>query len=132
MQNVKCKVPHLLEKWAGWVYRLTACHAPHSASSIVTACTFAFCLCLSPSAFRHAAAARSRSWPSRLLLSGKYAEAAEIYAPLAAKDATAAVGLAHCPEAQARREEAPRARRTGSPASRVEAELARLALHKAT
>ena len=44
----------------------------------------------------------------RLLLTGKYAEAAEIYRPLAAKEPAAAIGLARCLAAEGKLDEAQR------------------------
>jgi len=64
----------------------------------------------------------------RLLLSGKYAEAAEIYQPLADKDPAAALGLARCLAAEGKHD--PAVKTLKSSAGRhagLHAELARLA-----
>ena len=63
----------------------------------------------------------------RLLMSGKYAEAAELYAPEAEKNPAAALGLARCLEATGKLEDAVRTLQAAGDHAVLHAELARLA-----
>jgi len=67
----------------------------------------------------------------RLLLGGKYAEAAEIYAPLAKKNPAAALGLARCMAAGGKTDQAVRTLSAAAgPHAELHAELARLAFQR--
>lgn len=67
----------------------------------------------------------------KLLLTGKYAEAADLYEPLAARSPAAAVGLARCLAAQGKTEEAvKRLSAAAAGQADVQAELARLAFER--
>jgi tetratricopeptide (TPR) repeat protein len=67
----------------------------------------------------------------KLLLGGKYAEAAEIYAPLAATDAAAALGLARCQEAQGKTDAADATLKLlAEKRAALQAELAQLAFDR--
>jgi len=77
------------------------------------------------------AAERTPADARRLLMGGKYAEAAELYAPSAAKDPLAALGLARCRAAEGKLDAAVKAlcSAAGDHAD-LHAELARLALER--
>jgi cellulose synthase operon protein C len=102
---------------------------PRHAQFAIYILQFAFCNSLLAFSSSSAAASDDLSRARHLLLSGKYAEAADIYAPLAKKQPAAAIGLARCHESRGNVKEA-RAALAPLAAGRadVQAELARLAL----
>ena len=79
------------------------------------------------------AAESSLERAGKLLLGGKYAEAAEIYAPQADKEPAAALGLARSLEAQGKTDQAVRTLAAlAEKRPELQAELARLAFDAAT
>jgi cellulose synthase operon protein C len=76
------------------------------------------------------AAEDSLSNARKLLLGGKYAEAAELFEPLAEKSPAAAVGLARCLTAQGKLDEAAKRLSAAAASADVQAELARLAFER--